>query len=143
MARPIKKSIDFFSFDTDFFEDDKIKKLRIRYRANGLIIYLHLICHTYKENGYFLFIDEDIILELADLFNISIEEIKEIINYCESISLFKKIELLKNNYVLTSERIQKNYMLAVKTRAKKIPVVVDPRAWILSREETEDYIVIK
>lgn len=143
MARPIKKSIDYFSFDSDFFDDDKIKKLRIRFRADGIAVYLHLICHIYRENGYYLILDEDAILELSDLFKIDIEQIDAIIKYCISINLFIQTELINKCSVITNERVQRNYMSATKTRGKKNEVSVSKKIWLLSAKETEDYIIVE
>ena len=53
MARPRKEGMDYFSFDVDFFTGSKkIKILKARYGADGIVIYLYLLCEIYK-NGYY------------------------------------------------------------------------------------------
>ena len=143
MARPIRRGIDYFSFDTDFFEDNKIKKLRIRYGGIGITIFIYILTQVYREKGYFKICDEDFILELADFFKLEYDKIKEIIDYMGNINLLKFTELTKSEFCITSERIQRNYQESVKTRAKKNKIRVTGLIWLLSPEETQDYITVE
>ena len=142
MARPFKKSLDYFSFDTDFFDSLKIKKLRNKFNSRGIIIYLYLVSYCYKENGYYLIIDEDLEINICDYFRISPDEFKEIFNFILDIGLFEKLDITKNFIVITSERIQKNFQAGVKSRAKKNPVKVNKYIWLVAEDETEEYINI-
>lgn len=142
MARPIKKSIDYFSFDADFFDDNKIKYLKSKYGANGIFLYIYLLTLIYRESGYYIIIDEDSSLLIAEFTRISVETLHEMINYMISKKLFKEFVLSSKERVLTSERIQKNYMAAVKSRGKKLKVKVSEYIWLLPAEATEEYIQI-
>lgn len=54
MARPKKSGLSYFPLDTDFFDNDsRIKILKARYRADGIMIYVYLLCEIYK-NGYYM-----------------------------------------------------------------------------------------
>ena len=142
MARPLKKNLEYFSFDSDFFSDGKIKKLRNHYGATGVIIYIYLVTYCYKENGYYLIIDEDLKEDISEYFRISTEMFKEIFEYIIEINLFQVNKITKDITVISSERIQRNYQAGVRSRGKKNPVKVNKYIWILSEEETEDYINI-
>ncbi|MBR4892603.1 MAG: DUF4373 domain-containing protein [Clostridia bacterium] len=142
MARPIKKGIDYFSFDVDFFEDTRIKKLRSKYKTLGIVTYIFLLTKIYKEQGYYIFIDDDQIFDIADSIREDAEVIKEIIDYMATLNLLIKKEISKSIYCLTSERIQKTYQASVKARGKKSPVKINGKIWILLKEDTEDYIEI-
>lgn len=143
MARPNRKGIDYFSFDVDFFEDNKIKKLRIRYGGIGITIFIYILTQVYREKGYFKICDEDFILELTDFFKLEYDKIKEIIDYMGNINLLKYTELSKNDFCITSERIQRNYQESVKARGKKNKIKVTGLIWLLSPEETQDYITVE
>ena len=54
MARPIKKGLDYFPFDTDIFENIQVRKLKSRYKSLGFLAYFTLLCDIYKKEGYFL-----------------------------------------------------------------------------------------
>lgn len=142
MARPIKKGIDYFSFDVDFFEDTRIKKLRSRFKTIGLITYIFILTKIYKEHGYYILIDDEQVFDISDSMREDIELIKEIIDYIISINLLFKKEISQNIYFLTSERVQKTYQASVRLRGKKSPVKVKEQIWILPEEETENYIEI-
>ena len=54
-------------------------------------------------------------------------------------SLFDN-KLFQSDTILTSTSIQRRFQLAVKSRASKNPVVVNPKFWLLSKEETQSFI---
>ena len=54
MARPLKDGIDYFSKDTDFYEDDKIKVLRADFGAKGMYLLDYLLCEIYGKSGYYM-----------------------------------------------------------------------------------------
>ena len=51
MARKKQEGNRFFRMDADFFSDRKIKILKARYGADGIVLYLYLLCEIYK-TGY-------------------------------------------------------------------------------------------
>ena len=58
MARKKQEGNRFFRMDADFFSDRKIKILKARYGADGIVLYLYLLCEIYK-TGYYLQVDDD------------------------------------------------------------------------------------
>lgn len=142
MARPLKKNLEYFSFDSDFFSSGKIKKLRNHFGAIGIVVYMYLVTYCYKENGYYLIIDDDVIEEIMEYIRVSPEEFKKIYEYIVNINLFQENKITKDMIVITSERIQRNYQAGVRSRGKKNPVKVNKYIWLLPEEETEEYINI-
>lgn len=144
MARPIKKGIDYFSFDTDFFTNDrKIRKIRHEFGSLGIVVYIFLITEAYKEFGYYVVYDEDLIDKFIDLFKCKAYEFAKIVNYIIELQLLKELYITKDIKILTSERIQRTYQASVKTRGNKTPVVVNSNIWIIPKEELPIYMKIE
>ena len=123
----------------DFFSDKKIKILKARYGADGITIYIYLLCEIYK-NGYYLKVDDDFEFVISDDLNMNCDKVKQVLTFLLERSMFDK-QLFQSDAVLTSAGIQKRFQLAVKTRALKNPVTVKD-FWILSEEETEPFIKV-
>ena len=136
MARQKKQGIDYFSLDCDFFSDRKIKILKSRYGADGITIFIYLLCEIYR-NGYYIIVDDDFYYIVSDDLNMNSDKVKQVLL---ERSMFDK-QLFQSDAVLTSAGIQKRFQLAVKTRAKKNPIKVD-RFWLLNEEETEPFIKV-
>ena len=81
MARPAKKGLDYFPFDTGFFETERARILKARFGADGLTLYISLLCKVYRENGYYLKINNtaDFFFILADELNINENKVQLII----------------------------------------------------------------
>lgn len=120
MARPQRTGLDYFPFDTDFFEDIKIRKL-IRYQtARAISVYALLLCLIYR-NGYFMLWDKELSFILSEKLGFEQAYIQEVINSCVNIGLFSK-PLYENDKVLTSESIQKRFFSAYKSARRRAPV---------------------
>ena len=139
MARQKKQGIDYFSLDCDFFSDKKIKILKARYGADGITIYLYLLCEIYR-NGYYIIVDDDFYYIMSDDLNMNCDKLKQVLTFLLERSMFDK-QLFQSDAVLTSAGIQRRFQLAVKTRAKKNPIEVE-RFWLLKKEETEPFIKV-
>lgn len=139
MARPRKQGLDYFPLDVDIFQDKKIRILKAKYGVDGFAIYVYLLCEIYK-NGYYIKADDDFICIIADDLKMSINKVKQVLNFLLERSLFDST-LFQSDKVLTSESIQRRFQLAVKERAKKTPVQVNG-FWILEKEETETFIQV-
>lgn len=139
MARPRKRGLEYFPMDVDFFEDYKIKILKSRFGADGMVLYMYLLCQVYKE-GYYITINDDFYFITADELKMSKEKVMQVINFLLERSLFDKT-LFQSDKVLTSAGIQRRFQQAVKERAKKTPIDIK-RFWILSDEETESFMKV-
>ena len=63
MAILEKQKLDFFPFDTDFFEDEKIVALSSEFGIKGEITAIKLLCEVYR-NGYYLVLSEPVRIKL-------------------------------------------------------------------------------
>ena len=139
MGAKRKEGNKFFSLDVDFFSDKKIKILKARYGADGITLYIYLLCEIYK-NGFYLRIDEDFEFIVSDDLNMNSDKVKQVLNFLLERSLFDNT-LFQSDKVLTSAGIQERYQLMVKSRAVKNPITIE-RYWLLSEEETETFIKV-
>ena len=137
MARPRKDGLDYFPLDADFFEDNKIKILKARYKADGIALYIYLLCEIYKQ-GYYIKVDDDFEYIISDDLGIDQNKVKQVLNFLLKRSLFND-KLFNSDKVLTSAGIQRRFQLAIKERARKNPIEVG-RYWLLSEKETEPFI---
>lgn len=137
MARPRKDGLDYFPLDADFFEDEKIRILKARYGADGIILYIYLLCRIYK-HGYYMKVNEDFEYLISDDLKMSPDKVKQVLTFLLSRSLFDNT-LFQSDAVLTSAGIQRRFQLAVKERAKKNPIQAG-RYWLLKEAETEPFI---
>lgn len=141
MARHQEKRLRYFPFDVDFFKDRKIRRLYARYGADGIAVYLYVLCSAYDGEGYFLKADEFLCEDIGFELNMSEEKIGQIINFLCKRSLFDDI-LFTSDKVLTSRGIQARFQEAVKIKAQKTPLEVNADYWLLESEETESYIKV-
>lgn len=142
MARPMKEGLLYFPFDIDFFQDKKIKILKGRYGADGILVYMYLLCEIYK-NGYYIDFDEDLILCISEDLNITEASTRQIISFLLSRSLLAEISggiLAKSDTVLTAASIQRRYQEAMK--GLKRDVIVRAEYWLLEPENTLSFIKV-
>lgn len=145
MARPRKENLDYFPLDTDFFEDNKIRILKAKYGADGIAVYLYILCEIYHNKGYYTECDEDFVLIMSDYFNFSEQKTTQILEYLVSRSLLVKSILSETVTVITAKSVQRRYQEAKKEIAKKAhrDIIVDDRIWLLKKEETEPCIKVQ
>ena len=141
MARPQKEGLDYFPLDVGFFSDRKVKIIKARYGADGLAVYLYILCEIYKDKGYYLKTDDDFIYTISDDLNMSYEKIGQILNFLLERSLFDDT-LFKSDKVLSSRGIQARFQEAIKRRAVKKLIEVKDKYWLLDDRETESYIKV-
>lgn len=139
MARPQKKGVDYFPFDVGFFDDRKIKELKGKYGAEGIMVYTYLLCLIYKENGYYIQLDDGFNYVASSDLNMDSEKIAQIIDFLCKRSLFDSA-LFSSCNILTSRGIQLRFQEAVKARGAKNEIKVNGDIWILNKTETRDYI---
>lgn len=114
-GRHLKKGLDYFSFDVDIEQDDKIKMLNAEHPDNGFRFYILLLCRIYRGHGYFIeYTERKHKLYCSDI-NVNINEGNDIINTCCQEGLFDK-NLYKQNQILTSSSIQTRFLMASKRR---------------------------
>lgn len=145
MARPTKKGVDYFPFDVGFFGDKNVRILKARYRADGIAVYVKILCDVYKEGYYLPVVDwEDYVFVIADEFGISTNAVEQVIAFLQShamVRVFKKKDELTGldvDAVITSHGIQKRYAAAMKSRRKKSVDEIKRGFWLLTEDEENE-----
>lgn len=128
MARPTKRGLKFFSFDTDSFENDKIKILEAEFGNNGSHIFIRLLNKIYRE-GYFYQWGKDqcLLLDRATGREYGTELIEKVVEACVDRKLFDK-ELYDKFGILTSPEIQYRYTVGI---TKRTDIVIIQEYWLI------------
>ena len=114
MARPKKNNAEYFTHDADMRNDVKIKALRRKFSHTGYAVWNYLL-ETLTDNDYFEITWEEINIELlAADYDVSVEELTEIVEYCVKIGL-----LQLENDVLRSDAHQNRFRELLDNRVKK------------------------
>lgn len=143
MARPIKDGLDYFSKDTDFYRDRKIRALIGRFGSDGAILYDYILCEVYGDKGYYTTVDDSFTdIAAADL-GMTPEKIGLIMDYLLNKSMLLDGTLFKADKVLTSHGIQTRYQEAVRRRAQRKDIEVSGKLWLLNEAETESFIKVR
>lgn len=108
MARPRKTGLEYFPFDVDFFDDDKVVRVGGEYGIKGEMVAIRLLCAIYR-NGYFALWDELLRYKiLRQLPSVSPDLLDQIINRLVKWGFFDQ-SLFDSVKVLTSPGIQRRY----------------------------------
>lgn len=120
MARPIKESLSYFPLDSDFFSDRKIRRLLKTFGGKGVTIYIYVLCEVYRQSGYFMQYDRFYIQDISDALGEGFNKnlVSDVINFALNTGLFDK-KVFDSNCVLTSAGIQKRYLSAKESSAKR------------------------
>ena len=121
MARPKKKTLDYFEVDVGIAQNLKVRKLINRKGgARALGVFVYLLCRIYK-NGYYIDCNPDAIFEIAADLCEQENYVIEVILYCLEIGLFDQ-NMYDRHQILTSRSIQERYA-ALQVQRKRISVV--------------------
>lgn len=140
MPRPKKQGMEYFTFDVNFYQDIKIRKL-IRYKGvQGVSIYHILLCQIYA-SGYYLMWDDDIPFTIAEIAHLEEVYVKEVIDYCLQIELFNR-DLFEQEHVLSSHGIQKRFFDFCVIAKRRLPdnlpyCIVEIKRQRVNSEKTE------
>ena len=119
MARPLKDGVGYFPKDTDFYADDKVRRVKSEFGAKGMYILDFLLCETYGKEGYFIKWDEDKCYLLADSLGCgcSQELISEVVKRLVKCNFFDE-DIFNRFNVTTSAGIQRRYIRMFAHREK-------------------------
>ena len=115
MARPKKTGLDYFSLDIDFFENKKILRLKRKCGWESVSILLYLWTMIYKDKGYYIDFDDDLCLSVSEKFNVTEENVTQIIRHSVEVNLFNKEQFFANK-ILTSKEILERYKMSTLKR---------------------------
>lgn len=117
MARPKKQGLDYFPFDVDTFEDEKIEAISGEFGIKGEIITIRLLCAIYRQ-GYFTMWSDQLKYKIARRTNLSPELVNDVILRLVRWNFFNK-DLFDSMKVLTSKGIQTRWKEATRKRVRK------------------------
>lgn len=119
------QAIDYFSLNTNFFNDDKIQLIEAEFGVKGSYIALRLLCKIYSTEGYYYRWGGDECLLFAKSMGAVFVPtmVNEVVNGLVKRSFFDK-RVFDTFGILTSRGIQTRYFQAV-SRRQKVSVIRD------------------
>lgn len=115
MARPVKNGLDYFPFDVDFFDDEKIEAISGEFGIKGELVVIRLLCAIYR-NGYYIEWNDILKMKLLKkLTGVGAELLDLIVARLVAWGFFDK-SLYDSAQVLTSKGIQSRFQEATKRR---------------------------
>lgn len=130
MARPEKQGIDYFPYDVDLDQDDKLGMIIGEFQSKGEQLYTKLLCWIYKNNGYYVTWDESVQLRFLrryDYCGFSVSFINEVVPRFIKWGLFDKT-VFDAFQILTSARIQATWLEATRKRIHRKYI---PDIWLI------------
>ena len=138
MARPIKQNAEYFSHDADMRNDVKVKALRRRFSHTGYAVWCYIL-ETLTDTDFFEIDYREVNQELlAADFDISIEELRTIVEYCCKINL---LQLNEDGTRLYSETHKKRFSGLITKRERdreRLSQIISSR-----KQENKDVIAAK
>jgi|GEM_PF-2008619 len=144
MARR-NRGIKFYGMDSDHVQNKKIKLLVNEFDSHGYWVYQCILCTIYYQKGYFMDMSnsDELILFASDVCKKPVSLVKEVIQGCIRRGLFDKSVYDMFN-VLTSDRIQENYLIATyESRKKGAEVQIINEYWLLKNGDFNDKGITK
>lgn len=117
MARPQKMGLEYFSFDVDIFDDEKVIPISSEFGAKGECTVVRVLCAIYR-NGYFAECSDAFMFKIAKQANLPHTLVSEVIAGLVKWGFFDK-SVFDSFGVLTSSGIQKRWKEATR---KRVPV---------------------
>ena len=115
MARPMKDGISYFSFDVDFLNDIKVRKIKRQFGNDGIVVVISLLANIYRDRGYYMTWDDDTAFVLGDEVDVDEEVVMRIVNKALEVGMFDQ-EMYDKHRILTSRGIQKRFLKAAERR---------------------------
>lgn len=137
MARPTRQGIDYFPYDVDLDQDDKLGMIVGEFKIKGENLYVKLCAWIYKTNGYYTEWNEDVQLRFLrryDYCGFSVSFLNEVVPRLIKWELFDKA-VFDSFHVLTSARIQATWLDA--TRKRK-DCIIDEKYRVSSGNPAEE-----
>lgn len=130
MAAPTKQGIDYFPYDADLDQDDKLGMIVGEFGEKGERLWIKMLAWTYKNEGYYFEYKEDVQLRFLRRYaycGFSMSFVHEVVPRFIRWGLFDK-SVFDAFQLLTSVRIQKTWLDATRKRKGR---KIDERIWLL------------
>ncbi|MDE6585352.1 MAG: DUF4373 domain-containing protein [Clostridia bacterium] len=135
MPRQAREDLSYFTLDCDIFSKKAdLRPLLRKYKADGLAVFVHILCDVYGTGYYFKPDDYEGYLEdLAEDCGITVDKVQLILTFMADRTLLDAFSLNKNT-VFTSHGIQKRYVQAMKGRKRNV-AEIKGEYWLLTEKE--------
>jgi len=134
MARPVKQGLDYFPFDCDFFEDERIMAIAGEFGSTGEIVAVRLLTMIYHK-GYWMQWSKLLKMKLMRCVDgLTVELLDTIVERLAEFDFFDA-ETFHKSSVLTSRDIQERYAEATRRR-RNTPA--DRPWWLLARPASQE-----
>lgn len=134
MARPIKTGLNYFPLPVNEFDDEKYLAIRGEYGSVGELALIKLQCILYEKGYYLHWIPIVRAKLLAQISNeLNKDQMDALINSAIEYGFFNA-DVFKEHDILTSKKIQANWLYAVKRRSQ-VPKLQDREYWLLQEGE--------
>lgn len=143
-GRKAEPGIPYYPCLSDHTEHEKIRSLVAEFDSHGYWVYKCLLDRIYKRKGYYMeFTDKSLMEQFAkDVCKKQVSLVDEIIAGCIRRSLFD-MGVSDSFGVLTSDRIQENYLWATKDRRAKGTMLTFYAEYLLVNIEGEKNIIVR
>jgi len=115
MARPNKIGLEYFSLDVNM--DDEVELIKAQHGMKGFGILISMFQKIYGDKGYYIKWNNKNKILFSNKVSVDKNEVVSIINDCINWDIFNQ-KLYKKYNILTSKRIQKQYIGATYKRTK-------------------------
>ena len=133
MGRLVSNGLRQFSFDVDFFFDERIRKLIRHQGGKAIAVYALLLCTIYRQ-GYCRRWDEELSFVCSNTLGYDRAYISEVVKCCVVLGLFDR-GLFESGRILTSKAIQKRYLRECKRLKRKANI--DAYSLVDQQEQAE------
>lgn len=130
-----KIGLEYYRFDTNRYQNIKIKRLKREYGCDGIAIYDYILTEIYRDKGCFIEWDESRAFDVADYFNVKETLVNEVVKGLVRFGLFDANKLA-NLSILTSKSIQRRYIEMC--RAAKRTNIYIPEKYLILTEGTQN-----
>lgn len=117
MARPQKTGLDYFPFNVDLFDDEKVIPISSEFGAKGECVVVRVLCAIYR-NGYFAECSEAFKFKIAKQAGVPQSLVSEVISGLVKWGFFDRT-VFDSFGIITSKGIQKRWKEATRKRVEK------------------------
>ena len=117
MARPSKIGLDYFPFDVDMFDDEKLIPISSEFGAKGECVVVRMLCAIYR-NGYFAECSDAFKFKISRQAGVSAELVASVISKLVKTG-FLDGNLFNSLGIITSRGIQSRWKEATRRRVSK------------------------
>jgi uncharacterized phage protein (TIGR02220 family) len=134
MARVANDGLEYFPLDVTFLDDTKIRRIMRKHGALGTVVVIAIFSEIYKTDGYFIFINDDLIFSLSEQCMCTEKELRDVLDSAILYKLFSR-KLYDEKRVLTSRGIQRQWTNIVK-KARRANQTIDPKYRITTKDDS-------